>query len=121
MGLFDSFSGSSGGPLGDTLKQAGAAALPSILQRFFPGGIQGVLDQLQSSGLGGQVKSWLGKGPNESISVEELRSALDNEQVRAIAARLGLPVDQALELLAGRLPATVDQHSPDGELKPPAA
>lgn len=118
MGLFDSVTGA-GSPFGDTLRKAAAAALPSILQGVFPGGLQGVLDQLQSSGLGGQVKSWLGKGPNDAITVEELRGALDNEQIRAIAAKLGVPVDEALELLAGRLPQAVDDHSPDGQLKPP--
>ncbi|MFC3691541.1 YidB family protein [Chenggangzhangella methanolivorans] len=117
MGLFDSIKGS----LGDTIAQAGAAALPGLLERVFPNGMQGVLDQLQSSGYGQQVKSWLGRGENEPITVEDLRSALDNEQVRAIAAKLGVPVDTALELLAGQLPQTVDQQSPEGELKPPAA
>lgn len=117
MGLFDSVKGS----LGETLAQAGAAALPSLLERAFPNGIQGVLDQLQSSGLGGQVSSWLGRGPNQPITVEELRTALDGEQVRAVADRLGISVDKALELLAGRLPQAVDEASPEGELKPPPA
>lgn len=117
MGLFDSVTNS----LGGALAQAGAAALPSLLERVFPNGMQGVLDQLQSSGLGGQVNSWLGRGPNETITVDELRSALDNEQVRAVADRLGISVDKALELLAGHLPQAVDEASPNGELKPPAA
>lgn len=117
MGLFDSIKGS----LGETIAQAGAAALPGLLERVFPSGMQGVLDQLQSSGYGQQVNSWLGRGENQPITVEELHNALGSEQVRAIATRLGLPVDAALELLAGQLPQTVDQHSPEGELKPPAA
>ncbi|PZQ11332.1 MAG: hypothetical protein DI565_18760 [Ancylobacter novellus] len=116
MGLFDQIKGS----LGDTIAQAGAAALPSIIERMVPGGLQGVLDQLQNSGYGAQVKSWLGRGENQPITVDDLRAALDNEQVRAIADRFGISVDKALEILAGRLPQAIDEASPNGVLERPA-
>lgn len=116
MGLFDS-----SGPLGGMLGQLTSAALPSIIEKVFPAGMQGVLNQLQESGLGQQVNSWLGRGANEPITVDQLRAALDNEQVKEIAAKLGVSVDKALELLAGQLPAAVDQQSPDGDLKTPPA
>ncbi|MDR4305614.1 DUF937 domain-containing protein [Chelatococcus sambhunathii] len=117
MSWLDQAKGGLGGPLGE----AGRAALPGLIEKLLPGGLQSVLDQLSSSGLGQQVNSWLGRGSNQPITVEDLRNALSNEQVRAVAERLGLPVDQALEVLAGRLPEAVDQASPEGELKTPPA
>lgn len=107
------------GGLGGAIEQAGRESMPGFLERLIPGGLQAVLDQLQTSGFGQQAKSWLGKGPNDPITVEDLRAALDNEQVKAIATKLGVPVDKALEILAGRLPEAVDEASPDGELKTP--
>lgn len=109
------------GGLGGMIEQAGRAALPGLVEKLLPGGLQSVLDQLSSSGLGQQVNSWLGRGENQPITVDDLRNALSNEQVRAVADRLGLPVDQALEVLAGRLPEAVDEASPDGQLKTPPA
>lgn len=115
MSFFDGVKGQLGGLLGGDI----AAALPGLIQRFFPGGLQAVLDQLQQSGLGAQVNSWLGRGPNEPITPQDLQAALGDERVRELATKAGLPVDQLLALLAQFLPATVDDHSPDGQLKPP--
>lgn len=108
------------GSLGGLLDKAGAAALPLLLEKVFPNGLQGILNQLNDSGLGGQVNSWLGRGANQPISIDELRSALSDQQVRDLAQKMGVPVDQVLELLAGQLPQAVDQQSPDGELKSPS-
>lgn len=115
MSWLDQAKGSLGGAVS-------GGALGGMLEKILPGGLQAVLDQFQNSGLGQQVKSWLGRGPNEPLTVDDVRNALSNEQVKSVAERLGVPVDQALEILAGQLPGAVDQASPDGELKtPPAA
>jgi uncharacterized protein YidB (DUF937 family) len=116
MSFLDNLKGAVGGWLGD----GGAAALPGLIQKFYPGGLSALLDQLSQSGLGQQVNSWLGRGPNEPISAEDLRAALDNEQIRQAAERLGVPVDALLEQLASDLPDAVDQQSPDGSLQPPS-
>lgn len=114
MSLIDTLKGSLG--------QAGAAALPSVIQAVFPGGLQGLLDRLQTSGYGQQVGSWLGRGPNQPITVEDLRGVLANTQVQAMAQRFGIPLDALLPYLSEHLPEAVDRQSPDGTLKtPPAA
>jgi uncharacterized protein YidB (DUF937 family) len=74
------------------------------------------LQQLQRSGLGPQVASWLGNGANMPVTVDQLRQALGDEHVRQLAAALGLPVDQLLAQLSQHLPATVDHLSPNGTL-----
>jgi len=120
MGLFDSL----GGVLKGVLGQVEAGALPALISTALAktdlGDLQGLLNQLQQGGLGPQVQSWLGSGANMSITPDQLRAALGNDQVRQLAAHFGLPIDQVLNVLAQHLPTAVDQASPDGRLQPAA-
>ena len=83
------------------------------------GNLQGIVDQLQQGGLGDQVKSWLSNGPNMTVTPDQIKSALGNDQVQQLAQHFGIPVDAALKLLADHLPAAVNQASPDGQYKNP--
>ncbi|MHB2208928.1 YidB family protein [Methylobacterium sp. CM6257] len=107
--------------LGGSLEQMALKALPGILQQVLPGGLNALLDQLRRSGYESQVNSWLGRGPNEPITAEDLRKVLDNEQVRQMAQKLGVPMDQLFPTLAKALPEAVDHYSPDGTLQEPRA
>jgi uncharacterized protein YidB (DUF937 family) len=117
MGLFDNL----GGALKGVLGQAEAAAVPALISAALAktnlGNLQGLVNQLQQGGLGPQVQSWLGSGANMSITADQLRAALGSDQVRQLAAHFGVPVDQALSLLAQQLPAAVDQASPNGTIQ----
>ena len=107
-----------GGLLKGALGQAEAAALPGLLSAILSktdlGSLSGVVAKLQEGGLGAQVQSWLGNGSNLPVSPDQLRGALDNEQIQQIARQLGLPVDAAMKVLAQHLPTAVDRASPDG-------
>jgi uncharacterized protein YidB (DUF937 family) len=120
MGLFDNL----GGALKGVLGQAEAAAVPALISAALAktnlGDLQGLVNQLQQGGLGPQVQSWLGSGANKPITADQLRAALGSDQVKQLAAHFGVPVDQALNLLAQHLPAAVDQASPNGTLRPAA-
>jgi uncharacterized protein YidB (DUF937 family) len=96
------------------------AMMSALLAKSDTGGLQGMVDKLKAAGLEDKVQSWLGSGSNLPINPEQLRAALGNEQVQQIARQLGLPVDEAMKLLADRLPTAVDQASPDGKLQEPA-
>jgi uncharacterized protein YidB (DUF937 family) len=102
-------------------QQGEAGGLPAILAQVLAntdlGSVGGLLQQLQKSGLGPQVASWLGNGANLPVSVDQLREALGNEQVRQLATSLGIPVDQLLGQLSQHLPAAVDHMSPNGTLE----
>jgi uncharacterized protein YidB (DUF937 family) len=102
-------------------QQGQAGGLPAILAQILAntdlGSVGGLLQQLQKSGLGPQVASWLGNGANLPVSVEQLRAALGNEQVRQLATSLGIPVDQLLGQLSQHLPAAIDHMSPNGTLE----
>jgi uncharacterized protein YidB (DUF937 family) len=94
-----------------------SAILAQILANTDLGSVGGLLQQLQKSGLGPQVASWLGNGANLPVSVDQLRAALGNEQVRQLATSLGIPVDQLLGQLSQHLPAAIDHMSPNGTLE----
>lgn len=113
MGLFDKLSGA----IGQVTAAAAPALISAALAKTNLGNLQGVVNQLQQGGLGDQVKSWLGNGANMQVTPEQLKAALGNDQVRQIAEHFGVPMDQALKLLAEHLPATVDQASPNGTLQ----
>lgn len=107
------------GSLGGSLEQMALKALPGIIQQVLPGGLNALLDQLRRSGYESQVNSWLGRGPNEPITAEDLQKVMGNEQVREMAAKLGIPVEELFPTLAKTLPEAVDRQSPDGQLQPP--
>ena len=78
------------------------------------GGFDGVIAQLNQAGLGEKVNSWLGKGPNQPLTADEIRSALSDQHLRQIASQLGIPLDQVAGTLAQHLPAAIDQASANG-------
>ena len=114
-----------GGILGSALRgltgQAGAGGLPGILSQVLAktdlGGIGGLLQQLQQSGLGPQVASWLGNGQNLPVSVDQLKNALGDQHLGQLATQFGLPVDQLLGQLSQHLPGAIDHMSPNGTLE----
>jgi uncharacterized protein YidB (DUF937 family) len=80
------------------------------------GGLQGLVGQLTAGGLGDQVGSWVGVGPNKDVNPQQLRGALGDETVSNLAAKSGMSVEQLLPLLAAALPAIVDALTPDGNV-----
>jgi uncharacterized protein YidB (DUF937 family) len=120
MGLLDSLGGALKGVLGQVEADAVPALISAVLAKTNLGDLQGVVNKLQQGGLSDQVQSWLGNGANLPVTVDQLRTALGNEQVQQIARELGLPIDGALKLLAEYLPTTVDQASPNGTIQPSA-
>lgn len=109
--------GSAGGGLGDLLKGglggllAGGAA-GSVLS----GGLNDLLKQFQQNGQGEAAQSWIGTGPNKSISPNDLASALGADRINTLAEFSGMSRDDLLNGLSQQLPEVVDQLTPDGRL-----
>jgi uncharacterized protein YidB (DUF937 family) len=129
MGLLDELGSSLKGDMGQVLGQAigdiEANALPALLSQVINktdlGSVSGLVAKLQEGGLGSQVSSWLGNGANLSVSPDQLRAALGNEQVKQIADAVGLPADKILSVLSQYLPGAIDQMSPNGTLQEPSS
>lgn len=81
-------------------------------------GLHGLLEGLQTSGLGGLVGSWLGGGTNLPVTPDQIRDALGDQEVEASARRAGMPAASLLETLAEHLPGLIDRLSPQGQLLP---
>jgi uncharacterized protein YidB (DUF937 family) len=80
------------------------------------GGLGRLLETLDEKGLGDVGASWISKGGNLPISAEQLEAVLGNEQVRAIAGKLGITPEKAASQLAKYLPQVVDRLTPDGNV-----
>ena len=101
MGLLD---GVLGGVVG--------ALVTDVLQKH--GGVQGVVNQFESQGFGPTVRSWVGTGPNQPISAEQVHQALGPDLIQQLAAKSGLSVPELTRKLAQVLPQAVDKLTPDG-------
>ncbi len=126
MGMLDQLGSGLKGALSDLAGQAmgqlqanAPAVLSQVLGKTDLGGVGGLLAKLQEAGLGNQVSSWLGNGANLSITTEQVRNALGNEQVQQIANSIGVPTDKVLEMMSKYLPDAVDKMSPNGTLEEP--
>lgn len=101
--------GSLQGPLGGLL--AGGAA-GSVLS----GGLNDLLKQFQQGGQSDVVQSWIGTGPNKSISTDILSKVLSDDQIRTISAQSGMSRDDLIATLSQQLPELVNQLTPDGRI-----
>jgi uncharacterized protein YidB (DUF937 family) len=98
----------------------GAEAL-SLVKEYVEkqGGLDGVVKNFENSGLGKQVHSWIGLGPNEKISEIDISKAINAEKLKEIAKNAGIDLEKAKAILAQYLPEAIDKATPEGKLPPP--
>ena len=113
MGLLDSIAGAVMGKLGGTEGGMAQIALDMFNQH---GGLNGVLEKLNSSGLGDQVASWVGTGENQAVSADQITNALGNSQIAELAAKFGITPDVLSSQLAQHLPDVINKLTPHGEV-----
>jgi uncharacterized protein YidB (DUF937 family) len=101
--------GGLGGLLGGLLAGGAAGGLLS-------GGLSDLLRQFQQNGQGHVADSWVGRGPNQTISPDELERGLGEDNVRTLAEQAGMPCEELLSSLSQDLPDFVDQLTPEGRL-----
>lgn len=82
------------------------------------GGVQGIVSQLQSKGLGPTVASWVATGPNQPVTPGQMQSAFGEQTLNALAAKAGISPQDLVAKLAQVLPHAVDQLTPNGVLPP---
>lgn len=79
-------------------------------------GLNDVVTQLQQSGHGETANSWIGGGPNKSISPNDLAAALGDDKIDTLSQQTGLSRDDLLQALSEHLPQVVDELTPNGRL-----
>lgn len=82
-----------------------------------PGGLAGLVQTLQQGGLAEAVNSWVGNGQNLPVSPEQIQQVLGNDQVQALASKLGISTGDASSHLAQLLPAVIDHLTPNGQVE----
>ncbi|MDD5324373.1 MAG: YidB family protein [Polaromonas sp.] len=78
------------------------------------GGLGGLVSKFEQAGLGGAISSWIGGGPNQAVSGDQITSALGSGTVSDIAARLGVNPDEAAGQLSQLLPGIINHLTPEG-------
>jgi uncharacterized protein YidB (DUF937 family) len=129
MGLLESvvgdlMQGSGGSPMGSVLTNllGGQSNLGS--QQASPGqgagvgggGLSGILGAFEQAGLGHIAQSWVGNGPNQPVSPDQLQGVLGQDQVHSMAAQAGMQPNDFLGELAQHLPNAVHGMTPNGQL-----
>jgi len=110
MGMLD-------GLLGGIAGGAMMSVVNSVLEQH--GGLQGVIGQFERNGLGATVQSWVGSGPNEPISPDEVHRTLGPELLQQLSEKSGLSVQDLAEKLSQVLPQAVDRLTPNGAIPKP--
>ena len=80
------------------------------------GGLNGLVSQFASKGLGDIIGSWIGTGKNLPISADQLQSVLGNDTVKNLASKLGMDSGALTSQLSNLLPDVVDKLTPDGKV-----
>jgi uncharacterized protein YidB (DUF937 family) len=105
MGLLD-------GVLGGLIGGEMATVVNGLIEKH--GGVSGIVAQLEQQGLGNTVKSWVGTGPNQPISADQLHKALGSGAMQELAAKFGLTPQDLASKLAQVLPQAIDKLTPGG-------
>ena len=131
MGLLDSVlggllgGGGSSSPMGSVLSsllgggQQGTQA-PGMGSMMgggqMAGGLGGLVSSFQQAGLGHIAQSWVGNGPNQPVSPQQLQNVFGEQQVQNMASQSGMAPGDFLSQLSQHLPNAVHGMTPNGQL-----
>jgi uncharacterized protein YidB (DUF937 family) len=105
MGLLD-------GLLGGVAGAGMMSVISGVIEKH--GGVQGIVSQFESKGLGSAVRSWVGTGANQPVSPDQVHQVLGGDLIQQLADKSGLPASELTQKLAQFLPQAVDKMTPDG-------
>ncbi|MGE3151499.1 MAG: YidB family protein [Nitrospiraceae bacterium] len=116
MGLFDQLAQaaslfSQGGEKNDQLLQAMTQLLGKDSNI---GGLSGLIQAFQKSGLSEIVNSWVSTGANLPISAEQIKQGLGSQFLQQLSAGTGLSQEACSSQLSSLLPTLVDKLTPEG-------
>jgi uncharacterized protein YidB (DUF937 family) len=107
MGMLD-------GLLGGIVGAGMVSVVSGIIEKH--GGLQGVVSEFEKNGLGPTVKSWVGTGPNQPISPDEVHKVLGPDLLQQLSEKSGLSVQDLAQKLSQVLPQAVDKLTPNGAI-----
>jgi uncharacterized protein YidB (DUF937 family) len=107
MGLLD-------GLLGGAVGAEMATVVNSFIQQH--GGVQGIVAQLEKEGMGSTVRSWVGSGPNQPISADQVHQVFGSGAIAQLAAKAGMNPQDLAQKLSQVLPTAIDKLTPEGKI-----
>lgn len=117
MGLLDSVIGAVGGNTQGAQQGALIQHVTAMLgNNSSTGGLNGLVQSFEGSGLGHIIGSWVGTGQNLPISADQVQQALGSGKIEQIAQSLGLQSDQVSAQLSQILPQLVNHVTPNGQI-----
>ena len=109
MGLLD---GLFGGVVGGEM----VSVVNGLIEKH--GGVQGIVSQLEQNGVGATARSWIGNGPNRSISPDQVHQAFGVDTIKELAATAGMSPQDLASKLSTLLPQVVEKLTPNGAIPP---
>jgi len=104
------------GILGSAIGVEMATVVNDLIEQH--GGVQGIVQQMQSQGLGATVQSWVGTGVNQAISAAQVHQAFGADVIQQLAAKAGVSPQELAEKLSSVLPQAIDKLTPNGTVPP---
>ena len=80
------------------------------------GGLNNLISQFASKGLGDVINSWVSTGKNLPVSGDQLQSVLGKDTINNLASKLGMDKGALTSQLTNLLPDVVDKLTPDGKV-----
>ena len=106
-----------GGVLGGMAQMGGGAASGAGSSGGgLAGGLGGLLEQFSRAGLGDAAKSWVGTGPNQSVSADQISQVFGGDAIGNLARQLGMAPTEVSGHLSELLPDVVDRLTPRGQV-----
>ena len=84
-------------------------------------GLEEIIGGLSSGGLSDIVGSWVGGGPNKSITPAQVKKGLGAKKIAQLSAQTGMPADEVTQHLSELLPVVVNHLTPEAEVPQPSA
>lgn len=107
MGMFD-------GLLGGLVGAGMMSVVTGVIEKH--GGLQGVVNQFETNGLGPTIRSWVGTGPNQPISADDIQKVLGPDLLQQLSQKTGMSVPDLAQKLSEFLPQAVDKMTPNGTI-----
>jgi uncharacterized protein YidB (DUF937 family) len=115
--------GGASSPMGGVLSgllggggQAGGMGMGGQAMGGMGGGLGGLVSQFEQAGLGHVAQSWVGNGPNQPVSPQQLQGVFGESQVQSMAQQAGMHPQDFLTQLSQHLPNAVHGMTPNGQL-----
>ena len=96
--------------------QQGGMQQPGMGGGMMGGGLGGLISAFEGAGLGHIAQSWVGNGPNQPVSPQQLQGVLGDDQVQSMASQSGMAPNDFLSQLSQHLPNAVHGMTPNGQL-----